>query len=241
MRHRIEVATDVAKIGAWDASGTAEPYYVEIGGDWGGAVDVFVNESAPAAVMRHGAKLAAEGSVSVPSGRLIIAGGEDYAAATPRTTGPDSAIDVPPGEYRVRSYLAEVDETDEAGEMSIPQAEDRLEPSDRDYYRARSRADLRVGLIGYTLFLLFPILAFPLGWKIALGVTAAVVAAYFGIFVTRSERRLKADERYQRINKQLERIFLHGQRAPLVIELFGLAEGQTLHVAGADASTKVVR
>ena len=47
MRHRIEVATDVAKIGAWDASGTAEPYYVHIGADWGGAVDVYVNVPAP--------------------------------------------------------------------------------------------------------------------------------------------------------------------------------------------------
>jgi hypothetical protein len=67
-------------------------------------------------------------------------------------------------------------------------------------------------------------------------VTAAAVAAYFGVFVTRSERRLKADARYQRINKQLESLFLHGQRAPLVIELFDVARDEKLRVAGADAA-----
>ena len=237
MRYRIEVATDVAKIGAWDATGTVKPFYIETGGDWGGAVDVYLNEPAPPDATTRSSKPSHEGTVSVPSGRLIIAGGEDYGAAAPRTTGADSVIEVPSGDYRIHCYRVERDEADEAGEMTVSQAEEALDPDDRSYYRAASRADLRVGLIGYALFLLFPILAFPFGWKVALGVTIAAVAAYFGIFVTRSERRLKADARYQRINKQLEHIFLHGQRAPLLIELVHVARDEKLQVAGADATT----
>jgi hypothetical protein len=226
MRHRIEVATDVARIGAWDASGAAEPFYIEIGGDWGGAVDVYVNESAPAKAKGRATKSASEGLVSVPSGRLLIAGGEDYRSVTPRTIGSDSVIEIPSGDYRVRGYVAELSEAEEAAEMSIPEAEETLDPADRDYYRSVGRADLRVGLIGYTLFLLFPLLVFPFGWKIALGVTVAAVAVYFGIFGNRSERRLKADARYQRINKELQDIFLHGQRPSLIIELFTVARDE---------------
>jgi len=240
MRHRIEVATDVAKIGVWDASGTATPSYIETGGDWGGAVDVYINESAPANAEARSSTAAKEGFVSVPSGRLIIAGGEDYGAVAPRTIGADSAVEVPCGDYRVRFYVAERDEADEAGEMTISEAEEALDPDDRAYYRAASRADLRVGLMGYTLFLLFPILAFPLGWKPALGVTVAAVAAYFGIFATRSERRLKDDARYQRIDKRLQHILLHGQRAPLIIELVDLARGEKLQPASAEASTNAL-
>ena len=232
MHHRIEVATDVAKIGAWDASGAAEPFYIAIGADWGGAVDVYVDQPVPDAGMARGRKVAKEGVVSVPSGRLVIAGGEDYRATAPRTTGRDSVLDVPQGDYRVRCYTIELDESDEASSPSVRDAEATLPPDDLLYYHDVDRAETRVALMGYALFLLFPILLFPFGWKIALAATALVVFAYFSFSGNRAERRRKADERWQRINKRVQDAFLRGQRAPLVIDLFPVVDHPVVHTRG---------
>jgi hypothetical protein len=236
MHHRIEVATDVARIGAWDASGDAEPFYVEIGADWGGPVDVYVDETAPEHVTARVRKPANECVVCVPSGRLVIAGAEDYRSANPRTIGPDSEIVVPAGEYRVRAYVVELDEADEAAAPSVRDAEEMLDPDDRTYYRAVNRSEMRTALIGYSLFLLFPIFVFPFGWKIALAVTVGVVLAYFGFFGSREERRRKADARWQRINKQVGDRFLHGQRAALIIELSVVAPDHTTTPLRSEAS-----
>jgi hypothetical protein len=76
--------------------------------------------------------------------------------------------------------------SDEGG-VDLRQLEQRvLTPEDRSYYRAASAAHLRPALYGYALLLLFPVLAFPLGWKWAAAITAAVVLTYFYVVGRRS-------------------------------------------------------
>ena len=99
MIKRIDVGTDVAMIGAWDSARDDVPlngargpladvlrrdaaeahlFLIHTGGDGGGPVDVYVDEDVPAAALEHGRAVDGTFLLSVPSGRLVVGGGEDY-------------------------------------------------------------------------------------------------------------------------------------------------------------------
>jgi hypothetical protein len=230
----LDAGTDVATIGAWDTSRTAASaggaierdaedghvFLIHTGGDGGGRVDVYVDEDVPRAAVKRAAAQREPFLLRVPSGRLVVGGAEDYGSTQPKITGDRSVITVPPGNYSVKCFCGRPEE----GGVDLRELEQRvLTPEDRDYYRAASAAHLRPALYGYALLLLFPILAFPLGWKWAAAITAAVVLPYFYVTGRRSERAEKADERWQRINKSLADAMLRGESPGIVLELHMVA------------------
>src|SRR5688572_20003201 len=98
MYRRIEVGTDVAMIGVWDAARDATPrpwksadeleaeaaeghlFLLHTGADGGGPVDVYVDADVPVEVLTTLKPLGREFLVAAPSGRLVIGGVEDYRA-----------------------------------------------------------------------------------------------------------------------------------------------------------------
>src|SRR4051794_17359330 len=120
MRQRIEGGTDIAMIGAWDAdhgstllsdpcletlqqdATAGHVFFINTGGDGDGPVHVYLDQQIPDDECRYARPLGKEYLLRVPSGKLIVGGMEDYRSGKPpRITGPDSAVNIPPGDYRL--------------------------------------------------------------------------------------------------------------------------------------------
>jgi hypothetical protein len=72
--------------------------------------------------------------------------------------------------------------------------------------------------------LLFPILSFPLGWKVALPITAAVFISFFPA----REWLLKRNARYQRLDKVVPVFRLQHQDPVFVFELRSIRDRAAL-------------
>lgn len=133
---RIEAGTDIATIGAWDASHTpvAKPpttqdlrrdatdallFFIETGSDGGGPVDVYVDREIPAEILPTLTRMGGEYLIVVPSGKLIVGGVEDYRAAKPRITGDNSIVTLPAGDYVVQCFAGPGEEADVKSEKEI--------------------------------------------------------------------------------------------------------------------------
>src|SRR5262245_32463007 len=132
MKARVEAGTDIAQIGAWDASrddGAFDKssfkrwmaslredteagfiFVLNTGADGGGPIDVYIDEPIPESVLKNFDHLKGEFLVRVPSGRLIVGGVEDYRYSKRKITGPDSVVSIPAGDYQIRCYAPKVDE-----------------------------------------------------------------------------------------------------------------------------------
>jgi hypothetical protein len=236
MKARIEAGTDIALVGAWDAAlqrevladrsdpafsadaSKARLFLIRTGGDGGGPVDVYVDEEMPPAVRRLVRKAGREHLLSVPSGRLMIGGVEDYRSATPRITDGDSAIDVPPGDYAIACFETPAEETG-FDPPTAAQLEAALGAREyRDYRRIE-----RIVLCGYLHLLWLPVLWPVLGWKWALGIMLVTLVAWMNV----QERVLAKHVRYQAARARVQDVWkqaMRGGNPTLVLTLRRVAE-----------------
>lgn len=91
--------------------------------------------------------------------------------------------------------------------------------ADLEYY---DRINSRGCLGGALTLLLFPILSFPLGWKVALPVTAVVFLSFFPAL----ERLLKRNARYQRLHTVVPVFRLQNQDPMLVAVTVQVADAR---------------
>src|SRR5688572_20450063 len=166
MHTRIEACTDVAMVGAWDHArqepaqclpaeqltalvlekdaGDGHLFLIHTGSDGSGPIDVYVDASAPAEVRKKAT--AKDGSnkeflISVPTGKLVIGGVEDYRHPNPRTCTHDSIVTLAPGDYSLRCYVGG---NIEGPLETLAEVEERmLQGDDLAYYRqARRRSNI---------------------------------------------------------------------------------------------------
>jgi len=214
MKQRIHVGTDIATIGAWDANCNQSPvakrwgkvwdqtlkedaakgdiFLIYTGADMGGSIDIYLDTEVPAEVKAASRPPDRDFLISVPTGRLVVGGAEDYRSDKPGITAENSVVQIPPGNYSLRCYIGNPgsEETGEnPGESTIP-------PEDYAYFQKIQKRTL----LGCLTPLLFPVLAWFVGWKIALPVTVVVFFSYFPI----RERLLRRNTRYQQVLKALD-------------------------------------
>lgn len=234
MKARIDAGTDAALIAAWDASRGAYPlaesddprdaleldaaaghvFGLELGGDGGGPVDVYVDESIPDAELAALRPIAGTYLLAVPTGALVVGGGEDYRSSEPINTSDRSVVRIPPGEYAVRSFASADPEREAPSEEALRAL---VGPGELEWYDSRNRAGC---VIGALLLLLFPLLLIPFSWMVALPVT---IVAFVGWFPLR-ERLLKRSSRYQRLHAVIPAFRLRTAPAWLVFELRRVTE-----------------
>lgn len=236
MKARFDAGSDIATIGAWDAQRDSAPltatelkrlsgvldtdaaqghvFLLRTGGDGGGPIDVYVDEAIPAEIQEHLAPAGDEFLLVLPSGRLVVDGAEHYRSPTPRAARSNGSIAVPAGHYSVRCFTPKTEE-------QAPRSEDALRSlvgaADLAYY---DRVNLRSCLSGALTLLLFPVLAFPFGWKVALPITAVVFVSFFHV----REWVLKRNARYQRLNQVVPAFRIRNQDPVLVLELRSIGD-----------------
>ncbi len=196
-------------------------FLIHTGGDGGGPIDVYIDAQAPATVRKKAAAkegAAKEFLISLPTGKLVVGGVEDYRHPNPRCTTHDSIITVPPGDYTLRCYVG--DKTEQGPVETLPEVEERiLKADDLAYFRrARKRSNIASAL-GYLSLLLFPLLWYPFGWKIALGVTLVFAVPYFYFLDNWAKKQGQHDARWQRLNLMVERAWLGVHPATFIMEL----------------------
>jgi hypothetical protein len=246
MNKRIDAGTDIAMVGAWDEGRRDSPFSTEemkqfskllehdavaghlflvhTGGDGGGPIDVYVDAEVPEEIRKQTRPTNGEFLLSVPTGRLVVGGVEDYRSEKARITGEDSVLTIPSGDYLLRCFIGnDEEENEDSRQDQIFQSE--LEKAvGVDDYRYYNRVNYR-SCLGYLTFLLFPVLAFRFGWKIALPSTIVIALAYFNI----QERVIiKRNARYQRISKLVnqfwKRNWLQDQPPTFIFELRRVAD-----------------
>ena len=238
MKARIDAGTDAAMIAVWDASrderalgpddspgdvlesDAAEGLVcvLRTNADGGGKIDVYVGESIEPEVAPTLREVPGRFLLSIPSGRLIVGGGEDYRSASPMQTSERSVVRVPAGDYETRWYAPTDTEREPRSEAALRK---RVGADEVDYYDRTNR----IGCIGgVTMLLLFPILLFPLGAAAALAIT---VVAFISFFPVR-QVLLKRNERYQRLDKVIPAYRLANEDPYLVLTLSRVGERGSL-------------
>jgi hypothetical protein len=170
-------------------------------------MEVYVDESISPDVQDKLIPVSDEFLLNLPSGKLVVDGVEHYRASPP--VGSNGSVAVPAGHYSVRCYIAK--DTDQP-----PKSEEALRTlvgsAELAYYDRMNAAGC-VG--GASTLLLFPTLAFPLGWKVALAVTVVVFVSFFHV----REWVLKRNARYQRLDKVVPAFRREHQDPLFVFEL----------------------
>lgn len=234
MKTRIETGTDIAMIGAWDASRNdtalaglwgkkleqaleadctaARLFLLRTGGDGGGPVDVYVDAAIPEAVRKEYRAAKREFLISVPSGRLVIGGIEDYRTGKSNITGADSVVTLPSGDYALRCLAPK-------GEVHFdppPRAELEAKVGPADF-----RYHWRIQTVALTAYfgvpVLFVILCFVLGWKRALAVAVVVGLLSYGLV-----RLISNNERFRRVSRAENELWQQAQQRGLPTLIFAL-------------------
>jgi hypothetical protein len=239
MHARVDAGTDIAMIGAWDQSRGAlalgprghspealeleaaegHLFFIRTGADGSGAVDVYVDQDIPEGLRANARRADGEFLIRIPSGKLTVAGVEEYGSPGSPAAGGDVAISVQPGDYRLVCYIGHDDDDSPAGPSIRELEQSLLSADDRDYWSRIQSSELRTVLVGYSLLLLFPLLVYPLGWKISVAITAAIFLTYFYFVARGTARKEKTDQRWLRINRMLTEGFLHSQRPTFSLHL----------------------
>jgi hypothetical protein len=244
MKARVEAGTDIAQVGAWDASrddGAFDKlsfkrwkaslredteagfiFVLNTGADGGGPIDIYINEPIPESALKDFDHLKGEFLVRVPSGKLIVGGVEDYRYSERKITGPNSIVPIPAGDYQLQCHAPKDDE-DSFNGVSTAALKGTIGADDYDYWRKRNKT----AAFGCLPFALFPAFAYTFNWKIALAITVATAVAWFCC----QQQFLKRNTRYQSINKRVQEIYRQAEaNAPptFIFELKRLQEGSNL-------------
>jgi hypothetical protein len=224
MKARVEAASDIAMIGAWDAtrsdsllhlkwgreldavldhdSAAGDIFVLDMASDGGGQIDVYVDEELRDSDRKGLRQVGEEFLISVPSGRLVVAGVEGYRTGESNMPTESSIVTLPAGDYGLRCHVAESEI--EPNHPSHDEMEKIVGQEDYSYYRAFERR----GCLGYLTLLLFPILTITSGWKIAVTVTLPIFLGYFAIEAWREKR----DTRYKLIRKKVNDAWMNAQK-----------------------------
>jgi hypothetical protein len=217
MRARIQASTDTAAFGLWDrAQGGAvsleelarrgEACILNMGGDCGGPVEIFVDEEPPAALMAESDPVTEERTIAARSGLLAIDGVEHFGAGAP------SSCAVPNGVYLARIRVTRSD--DELPESeSERQIRRKLGRGNVEHYDRANRNSLLLG--AGILVVSLAVLPWFVRWFFAV---PAALALFVGWFHVR-ERMLKRDLRYQGTAESIVPLRLAGERPLLVVQL----------------------
>jgi hypothetical protein len=250
MKARLDVGTDVAMIGAWDAQRGSTPFsaaelqrvpetldgdaanghlfFVRMGGDGGGPAEVYVDEVIPPDVQDELIPVGDEFLLELPSGKLVVDGVEHYRASP---AAPNGSVAVPAGHYSVRCYIARDAEQPARSEEALKA---RVGSAEVAYY---DRMNAVGCLGGASTLLLFPILAFPLGWKIALAATVVVFISFFHV----REWVLKRNPRYQRLDRVVPAFRRENQDPMFVFELRSIRERGALRGGSVSLPSRAAR
>lgn len=224
MKARIEGGTDIATEGAWDAALQQDPlanpagetwlqevaqaklFLIKTGGDGGGPVDIYVDEEMPPKARRRVRQVGEEHLLSVPSGRLMVGGVEDYRSAKPQITSDDNIVAIPPGDYAIACYLTRNPESVHGGPTE-KQLKAALGEEDYRYFKRSTRA----GLWGYVGFLLWPILAPFVGGLWAFGIALVVVIWHTQIMDRLRQRNARYQDVQRRVNEAFQQAATNGE------------------------------
>jgi hypothetical protein len=231
MKARIDAGTDVAMIGAWDAQRASTPFtaselthlsaaleadaaeghlfLLHTGADGGGPIDLYVDEAIPGEIEDRLVPSDGEFLLVLPSGALVVGGAEGYRYPASKLTGPNDSVSVPPGDYAVRYYTPKDEEQSSRSESDLRKL---VGSADLEYYDRVNRSGCVAGSLS---LLLFPILAFPLGWIVALVITAVVFLSFFPAF----KWLLKRNARYQRLDRVVPVFRIQNQDPAFVFQL----------------------
>jgi len=231
MKARVDAGTDVAMIGAWDAHRNSIPltrselenlssvleaeaaegqvFVLHTRADGGGPVDVYVDEAIPREVRARLRPLEGTFLLAVPSGRLSVAGAEYYRAAQPKFTGQISVVTIPSSDYALRCYAPRDVEQTPSSDAAL---RNLVGSAELEYYDRINRVGCVVGALS---LLLFPILSFPIGWKPALAIAAAVFLSFFPLL----QWLLKRNARYQRLHEIVPAFRIQNEDPWLIFEL----------------------
>lgn len=231
MKARVEAGTDVAMVGLWDARLNSMPFrpaettqvsstleketedgrlfLIHTGSDGGGPVDLYIDEEIPAEIQARLRPVEGAFLLAVPSGKLLVGGAEDYRAEKTKITGQNSIVAVHSGDYAVRCYTP-MDEAQPA--RSEEALRDLVGGAELAYYDRTNRKGCMRSML---TFLLFPVLIYPLGWKLAL---PATVVAFIASFHLR-EWMLKRNPRYQHLHDIVPAFRLQHEVPMLVFHL----------------------
>ncbi|MEO1086802.1 MAG: hypothetical protein AAFY88_21420 [Acidobacteriota bacterium] len=203
MKQRVEVGTDIAQIGAWDESRIGDPlpdlrlpqleevlaadsrrgdlFVLQLEGDWGGPVDVYVNAPIDPEHFELLQRLPGDHQLSVPSGRIVVGGVEDYRSTEPQITSESSIVEVPAGEYGLQAYALKP----EHAESSAGPDPDDIRKIVGDELYAHFERSTREKARGLLLLLLF----FPLWlWGGLLTATLLSIALCLGYLFVQDKR-----------------------------------------------------
>jgi hypothetical protein len=229
MKSRIDTGSEVATIGAWDScrndsaltdasdktrektlerdSVVGDIFLIHLGLESGGPIDVYVDSPIPNEALTE-TRVADRGFLlCLPSGRLVVAGVEDYRSSNPKNTEPNSVVVLPPGDYAVRCY--------------IRRGEGTFAPLTSGELKAYFRRIDKIRLLGFAIVLLG--LAFPLGWKLTVLVSLVVFLVYF--YVQEEVVVIRRSARYRRLSKRVNRLFGKGKEKPsFILELRRIPE-----------------
>jgi hypothetical protein len=207
---RFDVGTDVATLGAWDASRGAQVataaerkswsetleadveagrvFLISTGGDGGGALDVYIDEPIPSTVSEALTRVDGEFLLALPSGELIVDGAEFYRTSTaaPKASKP---ANVRPGDYVVRCYEQKDDEVHPKTEEELERVVGR---ADISYYDRMNHVGCWLGL---TMVLFFPVWWYVFGFLVAFPLTIITFLSSFHVHRWIKKR----DARYQRL------------------------------------------
>ena len=236
MRTRIQVSTDVAALGIWDRgeptavaernvttlealARQGEACIVRMGGDCGGAVDVFVNEDIPAELVAESTPISEERTVVIRSGEVVIDGVEYFGTAKRMSSETASVCRLPNGVYRTRIRL-----TKDEDKLPEPASEKEIRrivgSGEVDYYDKTNRNGL---LLGLTTLLILPALLFVMPWFVAVPITLGVFISYFHV----QEWILRRNPRFQKAAEKIVPLRLAHER-PLLAVQFSKWDGALL-------------
>lgn len=197
MKRRVEVATDIARIGVWDESLNTVPipdlsisevektiaeetahgrlFLIQLGGDWGGTVDVYVDSSLEPEHRKKMSACPGEFLLCSPSGRIVVGGVEDFRSSEQRVTSDTSIVPIQAGEYGLKCYKRNADD----GEVpDMPEPEEIEAAVGSDLY-AHYRTWNRRASKGFWLLLLIVPITYWFGWIVGILATLAVVIGFF--------------------------------------------------------------
>lgn len=233
MKRRIEVGTDVALLGAWDESceiadfaslsmkqidillnddaKSGQLFLMELGADWGGGADIYVNVEIDPEGRDRLRPVGDEYLVSLPSGQMVVGGVEDYRSAEKRITSDASVVKVPPGEYGIRCFI-NVDEDDVPDAPEPNEVEAAMGSELYAHYQKWNSRTRK----GFWLLLLFIPIAYWFGWIAGAVVTIAIFIAFFHL----AEWMQKQDARYVEADAIYESLLRsHDTSSPPVLAL----------------------
>ncbi len=165
-------------------------FLMELGADWGGFADVYVNSEIEPDIQAQVRPVGKELLVTCSSGQLIVGGVEDYRSSEPKITSNKSVVSVDPGNYGISCHIG----GEENGEVADGPDPSQLEAAMGSELYTHYRKLNKRATLGFLWLLLFIPITLWIGWITGAVTTILIVLAHF-YFIERLQRH---DPKYVR-------------------------------------------